>query len=59
MGEYTQFKIGQKAPNNGSYIEIGEKGTSVSDPQMIKLEAGEKFPENTNDDRVWTLNKKH
>ena len=54
MGEYTQFRVGQKAPNNGVYIEIGETGKNVNDPQKIKLEAGETFPENTNHDRIWT-----
>jgi len=54
MGEPTQFKGGQAAPKNSVYIEIGETGSSVQDPQQIKLAAGEKFPENTNKDRVWT-----
>ncbi|ASK60833.1 YjzC family protein [Virgibacillus phasianinus] len=57
MGEYSHFRFGQKAPNNGVYMEIGETGSMVKDPQRIKLKAGEKFPQNTNFDRVWTLDK--
>ncbi|QGS68549.1 YjzC family protein [Oceanobacillus sp. 143] len=34
-------------------MEIGETGSMVNDPQKIKLEAGEKFPENTNQNRIW------
>lgn len=57
MGEYTHFRFGQKAPNNGLYREIGEEGNSVSDPKSIKLEVGDKFPQNSNHDRVWTYEK--
>ncbi|UJL47651.1 YjzC family protein [Virgibacillus sp. NKC19-16] len=53
MAEQSQFRAGQKAPNNGIYIESGETGSNVNDPQQVKLEAGEKFPENANQDRVW------
>ncbi|RDW15905.1 YjzC family protein [Oceanobacillus chungangensis] len=49
----NQFRAGQKAPNNGTYIEIGETGSMVNNPQQIKLEAGDKFPENTNQNRIW------
>ncbi|AUJ23727.1 YjzC family protein [Virgibacillus dokdonensis] len=58
MGEQSQFRAGDKAPNNGVYIECGETGSNVNDPQQIQLTAGEKFPENTNHDRVW-INKRH
>ncbi|API92914.1 MULTISPECIES: YjzC family protein [Virgibacillus] len=58
MGERSEFRSGDKAPNNGVYIESGETGSNVNDPQQIKLEAGEKFPENTNHNRVW-INKRH
>lgn len=57
MGEYTHFHFGQKAPNNGLYREIGEEGNSVSDPKSIKLKVGDKFPQNSNHDRVWTYEK--
>ncbi|WP_047982303.1 YjzC family protein [Ornithinibacillus contaminans] len=53
MGEISQFRPGEKAPNNGIYIEIGETGSSVKDPQQIELHAGEHFPETSNKDRVW------
>ncbi|MBM7599525.1 hypothetical protein JOC34_001893 [Virgibacillus halotolerans] len=54
MGEYSHFRFGQKAPNNGVYREIGETGNNVKDPKIVKLAAGEKFPQNSNHDRVWT-----
>ena len=54
MGQNRQFKPGNKAPNNGRYIEIGETGSMVQDPMKIKLEAGDPFPETTNHNRVWT-----
>ena len=57
MGEPTQFREGQKAPKNGIYMEIGETGTSVSDPQILKMQTGDKFPETSNQNRVWTYEK--
>ncbi|OLN22525.1 YjzC family protein [Domibacillus antri] len=54
MGQNNQFKPGQKVPNNGVYVEIGETGSSVNDPQKIKLEAGDPFPDTKNHNRVWT-----
>jgi len=54
MGQQHRFKSGQKAPNNGVYIEVGETGSGVKNPQKIKLVAGEKFPETTNAEREWT-----
>jgi hypothetical protein len=33
------------------HVEIGETGSMVKDPQMVKLTAGEKFPDNTNHNR--------
>lgn len=29
MGQNRHFRPGQKAPNNGIYIEIGETGSNV------------------------------
>lgn len=58
MGQNHQFKHGQKAPNNGTYVEIGETGSMVTDPQQIKLNAGDPFPETTNHNRVWTYKRK-
>ncbi|WP_284141083.1 MULTISPECIES: YjzC family protein [unclassified Virgibacillus] len=57
MGEFRHYRSGQKAPNNGVYIEIGETGSNVNNPKQIKLKAGEKFPENSNQNRVWTYEK--
>ncbi|WJH36211.1 YjzC family protein [Paenibacillus aurantius] len=55
MGERTQFNPGDKAPNSGHYIETGENDfhTGINDPQVITLEAGERFPETTNHNRKW------
>jgi hypothetical protein len=58
MGEISQFRPGDKAPNDGVYIEIGEKGSSVKDPQQIELNAGEMFPDTTNQNRVWKNKRK-
>jgi len=59
MGQNNQFKHGDKVPNNGIYIEIGETRSMVQDPKQIHLEAGMSFPPNTNKDRVWTRHKRH
>lgn len=58
MGQSRQFRAGQKAPNNGIYVEIGETGSMVKNPQSIKLEAGDTFPENANHNRKWTYSRK-
>ena len=59
MGEKTQFRPGDRAPNNGLYLEVGESthGPSVSEPQVIRLEQGDRFPETSNKDRIWTHKK--
>ncbi|PYZ93530.1 YjzC family protein [Salipaludibacillus keqinensis] len=58
MGQSRQFKSGEKAPNNGMYVEIGETGSMVQNPQQVHLEAGATFPDTTNKDRVWTYKRK-
>ncbi|NSL51480.1 YjzC family protein [Calidifontibacillus erzurumensis] len=58
MGQPRHFRAGQKAPNNGVYVEIGETGSMVKNPKMVKLEAGDTFPENSNHNRVWTYKSK-
>ncbi len=58
VGQNHQFKPGQKAPNNGYYVEIGETGSQVNDPAQIKLEAGDEFPETKNQNRVWMPKRK-
>lgn len=61
MGEQTQFVFGDKAPNDGEYIEIGERAfhMGINDPKHIYLKKGEHFPKNTNDDRKWTLKRRN
>lgn len=58
MGQNRHFKHGQKAPNNGEYIEIGETGSNVVNPKKIRLKAGDHFPENSNHNRHWTYVRK-
>lgn len=58
MGQNRQFHPGQKAPNNGTYIEIGETGSMVKHPRQVQLEAGQEFPETTNENRLWKLKQK-
>jgi hypothetical protein len=58
MGQSHQFRAGKKAPNNGVYIEVGDTGDNVVNPKMIKLKAGDPFPENSNDERQWTYKRK-
>jgi YjzC-like protein len=58
MGQQHRFRSGQKAPNNGTYVEIGETGDGVKNPAQIKLKAGDRFPETANDNRHWTYKRK-
>ncbi|MEH7224852.1 YjzC family protein [Bacillus sp. JJ1521] len=58
MGQSHEFRAGQKAPNNGIYVEIGETGDMVKNPKSVKLSAGDSFPENSNDNRKWTYKRK-
>ena len=58
MGQSRQFRAGQKAPNNGIYVEIGETGSTVTAPKLVRLKAGDKFPENSNHNRIWTYKRK-
>lgn len=53
MAQKNQFRPGQKAPNHDVYMEIGETGSMVNDPKFIELEAGQRFPENSNENRIW------
>ncbi|WP_081415828.1 YjzC family protein [Peribacillus kribbensis] len=47
------FRPGSKAPNNGYYVEVGIGGSMVSNPKKIHLNTGDRFPDNSNDDRHW------
>lgn len=58
MGQSHQFRAGQKAPNNGVYVEIGETGSMVKNPKKVKLKAGDAFPENSNHNRHWSYQRK-
>jgi hypothetical protein len=58
LGQSHQFVPGQKAPNNGIYVEIGETGSMVQHPREIKLTAGDEFPETANHNRKWTYKRK-
>lgn len=61
MGEKTEFRPGEKAPNDGNYIEIGENDRimGINNPQTITLEAGQVFPETSNHNRKWTRKHRH
>lgn len=56
MGEKTEFRPGEEAPNSAYYIEIGENDRimGINNPQKIKLTAGERFPNTSNHNRKWT-----
>ncbi|WP_257349167.1 YjzC family protein [Pseudalkalibacillus decolorationis] len=58
MGQNRQFTPGQKAPNNGVYVEIGETGSTVNNPKELKMHAGDEFPETSNHNRKWTYKRK-
>ena len=58
MGQNRQFRAGQISPINVIYIEIGETGSTVNNPQRLKLKAGDAFPENSNHNRIWTYQRK-
>jgi len=58
MGQNHQFKPGQKAPNNGTYIEIGDTGSPVINPQKLYLKKGQRFPEASNHERLWAYTRK-
>ncbi|TKH46054.1 YjzC family protein [Paenibacillus sp. FSL R10-2782] len=55
MGEKTEFEPGDKVPNDGVYMEVGEKSfhTEIQNPQSVTLERGDSFPETTNHNRKW------
>jgi hypothetical protein len=56
MGEWTQFRTGDTAPNDGEYIETGENASrhqGINNPKNIFLKKGESFPESSNHNRKW------
>lgn len=56
MGERTEFRPGEEAPNDGVYIEIGENDfhMGIKNPKRIKMRAGQTFPNTSNHNRKWT-----
>lgn len=58
MGQNHRFRAGDKAPNNGVYVEVGDTGDNVTSPKQVKLKAGDRFPDTTNDERQWTYKRK-
>ncbi|MDQ1911168.1 YjzC family protein [Paenibacillus sp. GD4] len=55
MGEWTQFRPGDHAPNDGEYMEVGENAihTGINNPKIVTLKKGDRFPETTNHNRKW------
>ncbi|WP_139489858.1 YjzC family protein [Brevibacillus dissolubilis] len=55
MGEQSRFKPGDKAPNDGHYMEISENGpgAGIIDPLHVELQKGQHFPATRNKNRVW------
>jgi hypothetical protein len=55
VGEQTQFEPGQRAPNEGKYMEVGEDSfhMNITNPQHVELRKGQPFPETTNHNRKW------
>ncbi len=55
MGERSEFEAGDRAPNDGEYIEVGENQfhTGINNPKQVKLSKGDRFPENSNHERKW------
>lgn len=58
MAQQHQFKAGQKVPNNGVYVEVGDTGDGVKHPKNVKLKAGDTFPETTNASRTYKVRPK-
>ncbi|WP_159888096.1 YjzC family protein [Paenibacillus puerhi] len=55
MGEWSQFRPGDKAPNDGEYMEVGEDAfhMGINDPKIVKLKKGDAFPDTSNHNRKW------
>ncbi|MFC4778334.1 YjzC family protein [Paenibacillus sp. GCM10023252] len=55
MGEWTEFEPGMSAPNDGTYMEVGDADfhTGISNPKHVHLRKGEKFPPTSKKDRKW------
>ncbi len=55
MGEWSQFNPGHRAPNDGVYMEVGERAfhMGIESPRKITLKKGERFPDTSNHNRKW------
>ncbi|MBY9082140.1 YjzC family protein [Paenibacillus sp. HN-1] len=56
MGEQTEFEKGDRAPNPGLYVEVGEARsfhTQIQNPRQIQMKKGDPFPETANKNRKW------
>ncbi|WP_028558702.1 YjzC family protein [Paenibacillus pinihumi] len=55
MGEWTEYRPGDKAPNDGNYIEVGENDfhMGIENPKKIHLNKGDQFPDTSNHNRKW------
>jgi hypothetical protein len=55
LGEKTEFRPGEQAPNDGEYTEIGENSyhMGINNPHHITLKTGDVFPETSNHNRKW------
>ncbi|WP_169084062.1 YjzC family protein [Paenibacillus sp. PL91] len=55
MGEGTMFTPGDKAPNDGTYIEDGVNSfhMGIQNPKKVRLNKGDRFPQTTNHERIW------
>lgn len=60
MGERTEFNPGDRAPNEGEYIETGENDfhMGINDPMHIHMKKGGRFPETSNHNRKWVRKKR-
>ncbi|MCA0756364.1 YjzC family protein [Paenibacillus sp. N4] len=55
MGEWTLFSPGDRAPNDGVYIETGVNSfhMGIQNPKKVSLNRGQRFPETSNHERKW------
>jgi hypothetical protein len=60
MGERTRFRPGDKAPNDGIYMEVGvdDFHMGIEDPRRVVVKKGQKLPDTKNQDRLWVLTRK-
>ncbi|HEX7056492.1 MAG TPA: YjzC family protein [Bacilli bacterium] len=60
MGEWSEFEKGDRAPNTGEYMEVGENDfhMGINDPKIVSLKKGDKFPDTTNKNRKWIRKKR-